>query len=197
MIGPFALEAKRGHLNLLSLDVQQECFRFVTDDESLLGDPRPPFRDWVESHNTRVQSGSRVLCRWRSLIDRSTASGLLQPPLQPQVREVLLAGLQVQYPGRKAPRCGLLRDGRSLRAGTVGRARAFVQCLGKAEARKVRTAVSLPGCRKAGRYRLVSEQPGDAAGISAICGQSLDSSEVDRRGRQGTRLRCLASYALL
>lgn len=75
VLGSFALERKRGHLNLLSLDVQRACFRFVADDDRVLADARPSFRDWVRSHNGRVQSGSRVLCRWRELMDESTAPG--------------------------------------------------------------------------------------------------------------------------
>lgn len=75
VIGSFALERTRGHLNLLSPDVQAECFRFVSDEDNVLPDGHPAFNDWVCAHNHRVQSGSRVLCFWKSLLDHDTAPG--------------------------------------------------------------------------------------------------------------------------
>ena len=63
------------HLNLLDMKVQRDWFRFVSDDENVIGEGRDEFYDWVRKHNALVQSGSRVLCLWDELIEQSNAPG--------------------------------------------------------------------------------------------------------------------------
>lgn len=76
IFGPLAVEDTfGGHVNLLSGAVHKELFHFIYDDEpdTLLGEARPSFREWVAAHNRLIQSGSQVYCRWDALLDEKHA----------------------------------------------------------------------------------------------------------------------------
>jgi len=75
IFGPLAVEDVQGHVNLLSGAIQKELFRFIYDDEpdTLLGEARPSFRDWVNGHNELLQSGSQVGCFWNDMLKEELA----------------------------------------------------------------------------------------------------------------------------
>jgi hypothetical protein len=57
-------------LSFISRDFQEKHFRFISDDDPsfLLGSPRPAIREWMQTQNAFLRSGSRVLCYYPSLI---------------------------------------------------------------------------------------------------------------------------------
>lgn len=69
-----ALTGKIG-LAMLSLPMQQAIFTAVSDEERALATGRPTFYAWLEEKNARTQPGSRVLCRWKTLMTAQTCPG--------------------------------------------------------------------------------------------------------------------------
>ena len=59
--------------NFMDMEFQQERFSFIYDDEGALEDIRPSFSVWVREMNDYLQSGSRVLCYWKNLLNPYTA----------------------------------------------------------------------------------------------------------------------------
>lgn len=65
--------------NFLDASFQGRFFRFVADDESnLLGDGRPSWRKFVAQKNAYLQSGSRLLCVWKTLLTPRTCPSVAE-----------------------------------------------------------------------------------------------------------------------
>lgn len=69
-----ALGAGSG-LALLKMPIQEAAFRPVSDEEFALGSGHPGFWDWLAEKNRATQSGSRLICNWRTLMTAETAPG--------------------------------------------------------------------------------------------------------------------------
>lgn len=78
VIGDIAAVGEKSGLALLALGVQQEAFRPVSDEEFALGTGRPDFDEWMKEKNARAQSGSRLLCYWKTLMTPETAPGAVR-----------------------------------------------------------------------------------------------------------------------
>ena len=66
-------------LNFVSMDFQEKYCRFLHDDDGtglLPGEKRMPLSEWLEEKNSYLRSGSRVLCKWRELMNPDTAPGV-------------------------------------------------------------------------------------------------------------------------
>lgn len=73
VIGDIPALAGNLGLGLLSLSVQEQVFRAVSDEERALGMNRPDFYDWLKQKNALAQSGSRLLCNWNHLMTADSA----------------------------------------------------------------------------------------------------------------------------
>lgn len=66
-------------MHFVSLDFQDRYMRFLHDDDASMaiagGSDRPSFREWTDSMNGYLRSGSRVLCNWGDLMNPATAPG--------------------------------------------------------------------------------------------------------------------------
>lgn len=70
-----ALVDKPTGMTMLSLPMQEEIFRPVSDEEYALGTGRPDFYSWLEEKNKLAQSGSRLLCIWKKVMTPESAPG--------------------------------------------------------------------------------------------------------------------------
>lgn len=59
----------------LAQEFQQTHFNFIYDDEGALIDGRPEFSAYVAAMNAHIQSGSRVVCQWKRIMDPVSAPG--------------------------------------------------------------------------------------------------------------------------
>ena len=60
----------------VSLEFQASHLHFLCDEgRSVLGEDFQPLREWIAEKNRYLRSGSRVLCRWHTLMDPVTAPG--------------------------------------------------------------------------------------------------------------------------
>lgn len=66
-------------MHFVSLDFQDRYMRFLHDDDASMaiagGPDRPSFKEWTDSMNGYLRSGSRVLCNWDDLMNPATAPG--------------------------------------------------------------------------------------------------------------------------
>jgi len=74
IFGPFMEKGS----NWLSLSTHSDHFRFVHDEEEVLGDGRASVSDYVASLNADISAGSRVLCYWNKVIDGAYAPALAE-----------------------------------------------------------------------------------------------------------------------
>lgn len=68
-------------LDFVSMAFQEEHFLFLHDDdgEGLFGHVnKPPLESFIAAKNNILQSGSRVLCYWRTLMNSDTAPGAVK-----------------------------------------------------------------------------------------------------------------------
>lgn len=75
VIGDIPAIGDASGLALLKMPVQEAAFRPVSDEEFALGSGRPGFWDWIAEKNRATQSGSRLLCNWKTLMTPETAPG--------------------------------------------------------------------------------------------------------------------------
>lgn len=69
--------------NFVSIEFQETFCEFVHDDDGhgmLPGEKRPPFHEWLKERNSQLRSGSRVLCHWSQLMNRTTAPSACERP---------------------------------------------------------------------------------------------------------------------
>lgn len=67
-----------GHASFefVSLEFQAAHLHFLCDEgRSVLGEDLQPLREWIAEKNRYLRSGSRVLCRWHTLMNPVTAPG--------------------------------------------------------------------------------------------------------------------------
>lgn len=55
--------------------LQADRFRFLFDDERLLGQGRPPYWEWIAARNATLRSGSRVAVLWGKAMTPESAPG--------------------------------------------------------------------------------------------------------------------------
>lgn len=68
-------------LDFVSLRFQDMYCRFLHDDDgwnSLPGEVRQPVEKWIETKNSMMGSGSRVLCNWNGVMQPDTAPGAVK-----------------------------------------------------------------------------------------------------------------------
>lgn len=78
VIGRPAALADRSGLSLLSLPMQEACFRYISDEENALTLDRKSFREWVREKNKATQSGSRIMANWFTLMTSYSAPGAVK-----------------------------------------------------------------------------------------------------------------------
>ena len=76
LFGPFAEGSE--YTGFGDPRLQQERFRLVFDDQSLLGRDFPPYHKWLASKNAGLQSGSRVAVLWRGAMTYQSAPGAVE-----------------------------------------------------------------------------------------------------------------------
>lgn len=78
LFGDFYPENLRGSIAFLSHEFQENHFHFIADGDRSrqLPDGRPSLREWIDAHNERLQSGSRVLVLWKECVESENAPAL-------------------------------------------------------------------------------------------------------------------------
>lgn len=78
LFGTFYDEPKG--MRFISMLFQQKYMRFIYDADGsgkmLPGENKPKFPDWAAAKNAYLQSGSRVICMWRDVMNTETAPGV-------------------------------------------------------------------------------------------------------------------------
>jgi hypothetical protein len=76
LFGPFAEGG--GYAGFGDPRLQQERFRLIFDDQSLLGRDYPPYHKWLASKNACLRSGSRVAVVWKRAMTAESAPGAVE-----------------------------------------------------------------------------------------------------------------------
>lgn len=87
-------------MNFVSMAFQENNFNFLHDDdgEGLLSHVnKPSLTEFIKTKNSVLQSGSRVICHWRELMDSTTAPGAVK------LRETHHSGRSLQEEVRYRP----------------------------------------------------------------------------------------------
>lgn len=77
IFGRFYDPEEYSDVGFLDRRLQADRLVFVADDEGLLTEGRPSFREWIATRNAYLAPGSRVVAEWRGLVSRETAPELI------------------------------------------------------------------------------------------------------------------------
>ena len=76
IFGPFAENSD--YTNFSDPRLQKERFHLVFDDQMLLGQNRPSYKEWLLLKNNGLRSGSRVAVRWHGAMTPESAPGAVE-----------------------------------------------------------------------------------------------------------------------
>lgn len=69
---------RQKHQTFLTAEFQEECLNFVADEEDVLMEGRPSVHEYIADINSRLEAGSRIIVRWRDLIDMDTCPSMVE-----------------------------------------------------------------------------------------------------------------------
>lgn len=69
---------RQRHQTFLTAEFQEECLNFIADEEDVLMEGRPSVRHYRETLNLKVEAGSRVIVKWRDMINMESCPAMVE-----------------------------------------------------------------------------------------------------------------------
>jgi len=69
---------RQRHQTFLTAEFQEECLKFIADEEDVLVEGRPSVHRYRETLNLDVEAGSRIIVRWRDMINMESCPAMVE-----------------------------------------------------------------------------------------------------------------------